>query len=435
MKNRADVINWIEGLLSFGIKPGLERMNWMLDRLDRPDQMLKAIHIGGTNGKGSTVSFLRHTLVEAGYSVGTFTSPSMECFEDRISLNGTPINEEALLTCAKRIQPLVEQLSKTEYGSPTEFEVLTTIAFDYFGTIAKPDIVLVEVGLGGRLDSTNVITPILSIITSIGFDHMQILGESLKEIASEKAGIIKEHVPIVSGVSQEDAKRVIQAVSNQNKSPLYVLGKHFDEEVVAVNEERQVFTYTQIGREPLDVTIQMSGPHQRQNAAIAIQALELLRTNNQLVIDDTHIQKGLLLTTWPGRFEVLQESPTVIVDGAHNKEGMQALAETLKLHYPNKNVRFLIAATKEKDMNSLLQPFLDFQASFTFTTFDFDRAAKAESLSTQAPVQTKRYHENWTQALHEEIEQTKMDEVLIICGSLYFIARVREKWKNLISVM
>lgn len=433
MKNGAEVIKWIQGLLPFGIKPGLERMEWMLERLEQPEKKVKAVHIAGTNGKGSTVSFLRHVLVEAGYKVGSFTSPSIEMFEDRISVNGQAIAEEDLVISAERIRPLVDELSGTELGSPTEFEVLTAMAFDYFAYRSKPDIVLIEVGLGGRLDSTNVLTPILSIITSIGFDHMQILGNTLPEIAAEKAGIIKNGVPVVSGVSAIEAQVVIQATATEQRADLYQLGKDFVESLVTKTEEKQMFTFEQIEQEPFDVTIQMPGPHQRENAAVAICALHVLTTNYHFKVKKQDIQNGLLLTTWPGRFERIQEGPIVVLDGAHNKEGMESLANTLKLHYPSKSYRFLVAATKDKEMSILLQPFIDFKAHFTFTSFDFDRAARGIDLFTQALMPEKRYKEEWEEALTEELRITSDDEILVICGSLYFIARVRDKWRSLIT--
>ncbi|GAE34940.1 bifunctional folylpolyglutamate synthase/dihydrofolate synthase [Halalkalibacter akibai] len=433
MNSRSEVIEWVEGLLPFGIKPGLERMEAMLDSLGEPQQKLKTIHIAGTNGKGSTVSFIRHILEAEGYSVGTFTSPSIEFFEDRISVNGIPISEVDLIATANRIRPLVEKISQTELGSPTEFEVITAIAIDYFTNIAQPDVVLMEVGLGGRLDSTNVITPILSVITSIGYDHMHILGNSLSEIAFEKAGIIKPGVPVVSAVPQLEAKAVIQNQATTLSSDLYELDKHFTQTLVSIDEQKQVFTY-QSENDSFDVTIQMPGRHQRENAALAICAVQVLQTTQQFQINEDSLKTGLFYTTWPGRFERIEAEPVVILDGAHNKEGMEALAETLSLHYPDKRYRFVIAATKEKDMDVLLQPFTNWHATFTFTSFPFERAAKAVDLWEQAPVKQKRYSEDWEQVLDEERSSTQLDEVFIICGSLYFISKVREKWKSLVKL-
>ncbi|WP_332689526.1 bifunctional folylpolyglutamate synthase/dihydrofolate synthase [Halalkalibacter lacteus] len=428
MKTSAETIEWIHSLLPFGIKPGLKRMGWMLERLGNPEKQLKAVHIGGTNGKGSTLSFMRHVLEAAGYNVGTFTSPFIELFEERISFNGIPIDEASLVECGNRVRPLVKELAKTELGSPTEFEVITTIAFDYFANIAKPDIVLLEVGLGGRLDSTNVIEPILSVITSIGFDHMHILGETLSEIATEKAGVIKQSIPIVSGVSQKTAQDIIMGKAANVHADYYQLSVDFHERLLSVDGTKQQFTYESDVRSLANVTIQMPGAHQRENASVAIKTLDVLREKEYHSITDEHIRKGLAATTWIGRFEKLSEKPLVIVDGAHNKEGMESLAQTLEQHYPLKRYRFLVAATKEKDMNALLKPFEKMDASFAFTTFDFFRAADAQTLCEQAAVTTKRYETNWTNAFIAEVTALEEDEMLIICGSLYFISAVRERW-------
>jgi dihydrofolate synthase/folylpolyglutamate synthase len=431
MKNRVEVIEWIEGLLPFGIKPGLERMELMLDRLGHPEKKIKSIHVGGTNGKGSTISFLRHVLEEAGYFVGTFTSPAIELYEDQISVNGTPISEEDLVVCAERVRPIVNELSNTKFGSPTEFEVLTTMAFDYFANRVNTDVVLIEVGLGGRMDSTNVIMPMLSIITSIGFDHMHFLGDSLIEIATEKAGIIKPSIPVVSGVKQKEAIDIIKRKAVEKEADICQIREDFTETIIKSSEQKQVFRYDQENKRMIELTIQMAGPHQRENAAVALCALEILKNRLNFSITTKHIQKGFFHTTWPGRFEKMQESPLVIFDGAHNKEGMESLAKTLEQHFPTRNYRFLVAATKEKDMSILLQPFKGWKATFTLTSFDFERAAKAFDLFNEAKGLQRRYDLNWERALLDELKSTGEDEMLIVCGSLYFISQVRKKWNTI----
>lgn len=427
MKTSSETIDWIHSLLPFGIKPGLKRMEWMLDKLGHPEGRLKTIHVGGTNGKGSTVSFLRHALEEAGYCIGTFTSPYIETFEERISVNGVPIEEEALVNCANIIRPLVEELAESDLGSPTEFEVITTIGFLYFATIAKVDLVIVEVGLGGRLDSTNVITPLISVITSIGFDHMHILGNSLEEITSEKAGIIKENCPIVSGVSQAKARAIIREKAKQTSSPYYQLGEDFTQLLIESTEDKQVFEYQSSHKRV--ITLTMQGPHQRENASVAIAVLDLLKSKG-FAVGERELTRGLQKTTWLGRFEKISNHPLIVLDGAHNKEGLASLANTLMQHYPDKKYRFLLAATKEKDMKVLLEPFSEMNANFTFTSFDFFRAAEAITLYDQSTiaVSQKRYHENWETAFDEEMKMLDNRTMLIVCGSLYFVSTVRKKW-------
>lgn len=430
MQTADEVIEWIHSLLPFGIKPGLKRMEWLLQRLDHPERELAFVHIGGTNGKGSTVSFMHHVLERAHYKVGTFTSPYLECFEERVSVNGQPIAGGHLVACANKLRPLVDELAETELGSPTEFEVITALAFDYFARVAKPDIVLLEVGLGGRLDSTNVVTPLLSIITSIGYDHMHILGESLAEITYEKAGIIKQRCPVISGVRQPEAQAIIKKTADERQSEYEQLGLTFTEELLSVKEEEQCFLFQRKNSKSLEVRIQMAGAHQRSNAAVAIAALQKLSDQFDYSISEQALKEGLAQAKWNGRFERLSNDPLVIIDGAHNKEGFESLAETLKQHYPQKRYKVLLAATKEKDMQSLLTPFAGLDAAFTFTSFDFFRAAAAKSLYEQAEVTAKRYDEKWRRAVADELRLLAVDELLLICGSLYFVSAVRAAWKE-----
>src|SRR4051794_31120365 len=210
-----EALQWIHSRLRVGIKPGLKRMEWMMEKLDHPEQKMTSVHIGGTNGKGSTVTYLRSILEKAGYETGTFTSPYIEQFNERISINGVPITDEEIVELANVIYPLSVELEDTELGGPSEFEIITAMAIYYFGVVHPVDIAIFEVGLGGRFDSTNIIHPLLSIITNIGLDHIQFLGTSHKEIAFEKAGIIKKGASLISAVNQEDAKEVIRKRANE----------------------------------------------------------------------------------------------------------------------------------------------------------------------------------------------------------------------------
>ncbi|WP_100373649.1 bifunctional folylpolyglutamate synthase/dihydrofolate synthase [Bacillus sp. FJAT-45037] len=427
MRTAEEAIEWIHSLLPFGIKPGLKRMEWMLERLDHPERSLQMIHIGGTNGKGSTVSYLRYIIEENGYNVGTFTSPYIHCFEERISYNGQPIEGEDLVQCANLVKPLVEQLAESDLGSPTEFEVITTIGFLYFAKLRKLDFVLVEVGLGGRLDSTNVIEPILSIITSIGHDHMHILGDSLTKIASEKAGIIKPCKPVISGVTQEEAQLVLRDAAKDKQAAFKQLNADFKEELLSRTETSQLFRFQSSEEEFQACAIQMAGDHQRSNAALAIEAIVTLKQLGYIDYTEEACLLGLQKANWAGRFELIGKQPTVILDGAHNEEGMVALASTLQAHYPTKRYRIIMAATKEKDMGKLLIPFKHLDVSFTFTTFDFFRAAGEAELFEQADVSHKTAHSNWKKAVDQEVRNCLEDELVVVSGSLYFVSDVR-KW-------
>lgn len=431
MNTREETINWIHSLLPFGIKPGLKRMDWMLERLGNPESKLNMIHVAGTNGKGSTISFMRHMLEANGYQVGTFTSPYMECFEERISMNGNPISEDDLIAAANKVRPLVEELAQTELESPTEFEVITAIMFEHFANVAKPDIVLVEVGLGGRLDSTNVIKPLLSIITSIGHDHMHILGSTIEEIAAEKAGIIKKGIPVLSAVSNLDALAVLKETAIERDTSFFQLGEDFYKMEIKVNQNGQSFTFdSPLGR-LTHLKTTMRGEHQLENASVALMAMFYLREHTHYYISDEACKKGLADTNWPGRFEQLSDQPLVIADGAHNEEGMKALATTLANHYPTYNIYMLAGMTKEKDVKKLLAPFNHTNIHITWTSFDFFRAAEPKELLEQTPEGiSASVNEDWKVALEELMSNWSKDEIILLTGSLYFISEVRGYFKS-----
>ena len=416
---------WIHSLLPFGIKPGLKRMEWMLERLGSPEKEVPFIHIGETNGNGSTVAFLREILLAANYNVGTFTSPYVEQFTERISFNGVPIADQDLVTIANEIRPLAEELAETDLGSPTEFEVLTTIAFIYYAKVAKPDIVLLEVGLGGKFDSTNVINPLVSIITNVGYDHMHILGDKIEEIAYQKAGIIKSGVPLITAAENEEVIKVLHKEATKMNASLYQFGKQFMYEKLISTSEQQTFQMYTNRKEKRDVTITMLGEHQVKNAAVAIMAIDFLSENNHVHVSESALLKGLKRTSWLGRFEKMQEKPLVFIDGAHNKEGIEALAMTLKANFSDKKIHVIFAATKEKKVDSMLAPLYPLIREICFTSFDFLRAQRSIDLYEQSSYVRKNYEDNWTIAVKRTLEGMKEDEMLIVTGSLYFISEVR----------
>lgn len=288
-----EALQWIHNRLRFGMKPGLERMNWMLEQLDYPHQNIKAIHIAGTNGKGSTVTYLRYMLQEAGYDVGTFTSPYIETFNERISINGTPISDEEMLRLVQEVKAVVERVEETEFGAATEFEVITLMFFLYFGYHNRVDYVLVEAGLGGRYDSTNVVEPLLTIITNIGFDHMAILGNTVDKIAFEKAGIIKRGVPLVTGVEQKEAIEVIEGIARDHEASLDRLGSEFTIESYSALENGEAFTLQTPIHTYENLELGMFGYHQVKNASLAVRALELLGQKGELQLSQADLAEGL----------------------------------------------------------------------------------------------------------------------------------------------
>lgn len=398
-------------------------MEWMMDKLDHPEKKIPTIHIGGTNGKGSTVTYLRSILQASGLKVGTFTSPYFEHFNERISINGHSISEEDLVKITNVIKPLSDELEQTELGSPTEFEVITAMSFYYFAEVAPVDLAIYEVGLGGRFDSTNIITPQISIITSIGLDHINILGNSYEQIAFEKAGIIKPGIPILTAVKQPEAFNVIREKAAQMDAAIHRLGEHFfiDHHVSLENGERFSLQTSKSYLENLE--IRMLGQHQTENAALAVEAAILLAASYKIAEED--IRQGLKKAYWPGRFEIVSSSPLIVLDGAHNEEGIETLVVELKRRFPGRKKRLIFAALGDKKVDNMIKKLDSVSQMITFVSFDFPRAANAEELYQFSSLAHKRAESDWQKAISEELRALESNEMLIITGSLYFLSEVK----------
>ncbi|GBF10824.1 MAG: bifunctional folylpolyglutamate synthase/dihydrofolate synthase [Tepidibacillus sp.] len=428
VRTKEEAIEWIHSLKTLGIKPGLDRMEWMLERLDHPERRVKFVHVAGTNGKGSTVSFISQVLRKSGYKVGTFTSPYLIEFTNRIQVNGKDISGEDLVKTLNQVIPLAEELSHLELGAPTEFEVVTAIAIQYFATIAYPDVVVWETGLGGRLDSTNVVHPIVSVITNVGYDHMNLLGDTIKEIAWEKAGIIKPGVPVISGVEDEEALQVIKEMAASKKAPIYQLNEHFTFTANKINQEGSSFDFTDPFLTMPEIQIRMLGPHQVKNAAVSLMALDVLRQFYAFYIDEEAFYSGMKSTFWPGRLEVLSEQPKIVIDGAHNPEGAKSLAETISL-FSYQRCIMVTGILADKAISNFYQAILPIADLLIVTEPDFPRAAKTEDVRNKIHSidQQKEVIEisNWQQAVDRAIQMADPDDLVIITGSLYMISDVR----------
>lgn len=428
-----EALEWIHSRLKLGVKPGLKRMEWMLKRMGHPENKLKAIHVGGTNGKGSTVAYLRSILNEAGYQVGTFTSPYIEHFNERISVNGHPISDGEITELVNIIKPLADELEQTELGSPTEFEVITAMAIYYFSKVNSVDITIFEVGLGGRYDSTNVIKPLISIITSIGMDHTQLLGNSLAEIAYQKAGIIKNQIPLITSVQSKAAFNVIKQEAVKMQTKVSQLGTDFFIKNYKTITKGEQFTYESASLKLETLELSLMGRHQVENAAGAVAAIEYLNEKKYFLVTSNAIRTGLKKTYWPGRFEILSENPTVILDGAHNPEGMQTFASVIENHFANKKVKIVLAALKDKDLGNMFHALNSMNADIYFTEFDFPRAASAAELNAASNHHSATIEVDWRHLTETLISTLKQDEVLAIIGSLYFISTVKPTVESYIN--
>lgn len=416
--NYLDSLYWIHERTKFGIKPGVKRMEWMLERLNNPQFNINGIHVGGTNGKGSTVAYLRSALVDNGYEVGTFTSPFIETFNERISLNGIPISDDNIVELVQKVKPVSEALEvETELGTATEFEIITTMMFLYFGELHPVDFVIVEAGLGIKNDSTNVFKPILTILTSIGLDHIEILGDTYTDIAKDKGAIVKPNTPIIYAVKNEDALKVIRGCVEQQNTE----GIEFDRDISIVSQEEE-FTYRYKDYELETLLLNMLGEHQKENAALAITALIELNESGIVDLDFNKMIDGIESVRWTGRIEQVKEKPLMIVDGAHNVESVEALISTMKDYYHVDSLDILFSAVKGKPINTMVDQLKTIASTFYVTDFDFPRALTKDAIFEEIRFDQKELVDDYVKFI-----ETYEGDGLIITGSLYFISEVKAK--------
>ncbi len=432
VSTKEEAIAWIHGLTAFGIRPGLKRMEWILKRLDNPEQKVTFLHVAGTNGKGSTISFMSEILIAAGYNVGVFTSPYLIEFTNRIKINHTDINGEDLVSCLNVLLPLVEEISETELGSLTEFELVTALAILYYSKQADLDLVLWETGLGGRLDTTNVVKPLLTIITNIGYDHMNILGTSLTEIASEKAGIIKNGAPLISGVLDSEASSVIAEKAKTEAVRIYQLERDFEIINAKLTAQGAKFDFRWLVADNYlelpGLEIQLVGKHQLSNVALALMAIILLNEQFAYKISAKAIKEGLSATKWPGRFEQLSTNPLVVIDGAHNPDGAKTVVETLKLLEYNRLI-LVLGLLQDKPLTEFLDIILPLADEVITTEPAVTRRARAQDLqdeiSTRYPMKPVLALADLQEALVEGLARLETGDLLLVSGSLYLIADAR----------
>lgn len=432
-----EAVDWITGLIPFGIRPGLDRIEALMERLGNPHRRLKFIHVAGTNGKGSTCAYLTSALMQGGYDVGTFTSPYITKFTNRFQYNGADIEEETLLALANELRPHVAAIAETELGSPTMFEVSTALAILFYAKVTYPDYVVWETGLGGRLDVTNIVYPVLSIITNIGHDHMDRLGNTLEAVAAEKAGIIKPGVPVVSAATQPEVIEVLRRTAAERKSSFYLLGEQFNVTELAVREDEQTFRFEGLFRSIEPVAITLSGAHQQLNAATAIMALEVLRQYTALVLDDDELLKGLRQAAWPGRLEMVSREPRILLDGAHNPEGAEMLAAALKSTYPYAKLHLMMGMLENKNHRETMKHILPIVDTLILTEPDYrmrleaqDLADIVQELRSSMPELSSMeivIEKDWQQALNKLQQITGEKDLGVVTGTLYLIADVRSR--------
>ena len=405
---------------------GLERMVELLALLGNPHLKLKVIHIGGTNAKGSTIAFLKNMLEKLGLRVGVFSSPYLIHYTDQISINGESIPEARLEALMADYQSLLEEGAAANLQGTTEFEIITAIAYDYFAS-EQVDVAIMEVGMGGLLDSTNVCQPILTGITTIGLDHVALLGDTLEAIAEQKAGIIKQGIPLVTGRIAPEALAVIDRIAEGKDVPRLAYGKDYQvchQESVVTGE---VFDYTSVVRQGRFQT-GLLGLHQIENAGMATALLDTFcqEDGRELASNDL-LAQALEETSWPGRLEVVSRNPLMILDGAHNPHAIKALLATLQERFADYHKEILFTCIKTKaleDMLDLLGEMPD--TELTLTHFDDSRATD-ESVLKEAAKSRNLSYQGWQDFLEQKLTDKKEEKqtVRIVTGSLYFLSQVR----------
>lgn len=413
----SQAIQAIQATVWQGGQPGLARVTALLEALGRPDRALRFVHIAGTNGKGSTAALLDSILRQAGYRVGLYTSPYLQHFSERIRVNGQPIPDAALAALAERVLPLAEALPEP----PTQFELITALALCWFAQ-QNCEIVVLETGLGGRLDATNVVEhPEVCVLTNIGLDHTRELGDTLPLIAAEKAGILKPGVPVVLYPVAEEAARVVEAACQDKGCPL-IRPRPQDILVRGDGLDGQDFDYPPFR----SLHLSLLGGHQRKNAAVVLETVLQLRKAGWLLPEEA-VRIGMGSARWPGRFELLSRAPFFVLDGGHNPQCAQALAVQLRWYFPGQNVHFLLGVLADKDWKRVMEQLAPLAASFTVVTPNSPRALPAEELGAflepfGAPVTVCP---SPAEGLAQVRKHLTREAVACCFGSLYLAGEIR----------
>lgn len=420
-----EAMKYITEVGNFGSNYGLERTYKLLEHLGNPERDLKLIHIAGTNGKGSTTSMITEILMGEGYKVGMYTSPFIEEFEERIQINRNNIPKESLAILMDEIKVAVDKVIEAGYNHPTEFEIITVLMLLYFKK-ENIDFGVIEVGLGGTLDSTNVIKPIIQVITSISFDHTNLLGNTLEKIAREKAGIIKRGIPTVIYPQQEEVLKVIKNKCFEMDSELYIANNENlkFKNIVNLDKPYQLLKYNN----EIDILLPLLGEHQIINLSVAMQAIEVLNNKNIIDISIANIVKSIKNVSWKGRLEVLSNNPYVVIDGAHNIQGIKTLSRNIKNYFKYENLYLILGILADKDVEEMIKIITPMAKKVYSVTPNSIRGELAESLKDEVSKFNKnckafdKYEEAYLEALNDASEK----DLILASGSLYMIGDMRK---------
>lgn len=422
---------YLEGLGRFGSRLGLERMAYLLEGLGHPERRLRVIHVAGTNGKGSVSAMLTSVLRAAGYRTGLYTSPHLQYYGERIRLDGAAIPPARLDSLVATVKEVADAAAARGLEPPTEFEAGTALMYLYFAE-ERADLVVQETGLGGRLDATNLVErPLVSVITPVDFDHMDRLGATLADIAREKAGIIKPGAPVVMGPQHPEAAAVIAAVSESAGAPLIRTAEDVQVEPLAVSAEGSRFDYHGLGVSWRRLSLGLPGRHQLANAACALAAIEILRRLD-LAVPEQAVREGLARVRWPGRLELVQGSPAVVLDGAHNPAGLRALRAALDELFRCRRTTLVFGMLADKDVTGAAAALAGFGGEVVATRPDSPRAldpGELASILKRHGITVFAVEPDPVRAVRLALERAGPDDLVVVAGSLYLVGGVRGIWQ------
>jgi len=434
-----ETLAYLFGLQRFGIKLGLANITALLKRLGDPHNRLPAVHIAGSNGKGSTAAFLASLLRRAGYRVGLYSSPHLVDFSERIQVDGSPISTERVVHWTATIREAVEKMEKEgklwpgsalqslpkdfdpRKATVTFFEFTTAMAFLHFREM-KVDIAVLETGMGGRLDATNVIDPLLCLITSISPEHQQYLGNSLLKIAREKAGIIKPNRPLLTSASQSRVESLLREKCQELNAAFYVLGKDFSGKEL----DPQVMDFQGRSHRWEELRLGLAGSHQVVNASLALAAMEVLMESGYPA-EERQLRQGLVAVRWPGRLELVGEHPRILLDGAHNPGATKALREALRAGFPRRRLILILGIMSDKEIRRMMADLVPLADRLILTQPKMDRAASLETLRSQASPFQKPMMEvaEVSDALRQALAEAGEDDLILVTGSLFTVGEAR----------
>jgi dihydrofolate synthase/folylpolyglutamate synthase len=426
MMNYDEALAFLRDLTKFGYNFGLGRITQLLKMLGNPQDQLKVIHIGGTNGKGSTAAMVTSVLKSAGYRVGFFSSPHIHNYTERMKINGEEIPRERIAALLTEIRPILEEMVRQGFEHPTEFEVNTALALLYFAR-EEVDLVVLEVGLGGAIDSTNVVEPLVAVITNVGMDHMDYLGNSLEEIARVKAGIIKERCKVVTAADKPEVIKIIEEVCQAKQAGLLRVGKDVSIELLSSTKSGVTFNLQGPGISYERLHTPLLGEHQALNAGVAVTTIKALASYGIEIPDDA-VYQGLEQACWPARLEIMGNNPTVLIDAAHNVDGAKTLRKALDSLFSYRKLILVLGMLADKEREKVLELLAPLAEVVIVTRPNSPRAAGWEEIGELAAKYVSRVEviASVEEAVNRGLLLADTEDLVCITGSIYMIAEARE---------